>query len=52
MKGIFFFCNFNSHGGIWFYTQNCPSGISIISLLCKVKTLKQLVEIVNGMNLC
>lgn len=49
MKGIFFFFgNCNAHGGIWFYTQNCPSGISIIFLLGNVKTLNQLVGILNG----
>lgn len=56
MKGIFFlsfifFGNCNAHGGIGFYTQNCPSGISVIFLLGNVKTLNQVVGILNGVGL-
>lgn len=51
MKGIFFFGNCNAHGDIWFYTQDCPSGNSIIVLLGNVKTLNQLVGIRNGVGL-
>lgn len=51
MKGIFFFGNCNAHGDIWFYTQDCPSGNSVIVLLGNVKTLNQLVGIRNGVGL-
>lgn len=52
MKGIFFFfCNCNAHGDVWFYTQDCPSGASLIFLLGNVKTLNQLVGTLNGVGL-
>lgn len=55
MKGLwfffYFFGNCNAQGDICFYTQNCPSGISIIFLPGNVKTLNQLVGILNGVGL-
>lgn len=51
MKGFFLGGNCNAQGDIWFYTQNCPSGISIIFLLGNVKTLNQLGGILNGVGL-
>lgn len=52
MKGVYLFLYFcNVLGGIWFYTQNCPSGIPIIFLLGNVRTLNQLVVILNGVGL-
>lgn len=52
MKRFFFFFLFQlqiTWGHLVLY-QNCPSGISLILLLCKVKTLSLLVQVVDGMN--
>lgn len=45
----FFFQLYITWGHLVLY-QNCPSGISLILLLCKVKTLSLLVQVVDGMN--
>lgn len=50
MKGTFFLQFEITWGHLVLY-KNCPSGISIILLLCKVKPLNLLVEVVDGINL-
>lgn len=46
----FFFSTLN-HLGTFGFIPDCPSGISLILLLCKVKTLSLLVQVADGMNL-